>query len=129
MIFSSVVLPAGSTRAFMARVVADDGVTPLVQADVSAVAYTISDVSASLAEAVTGHDAQALAVASVIFDTLQSGAPWTTDAAGYNFRFSPSIAENAAFPDWGTTYLLVVTLTRNSGDPIVFAWRVRTPEL
>jgi len=126
--WSHAVLLAGSTRPFLARVADDDGSTPLTQADISAIEYTIQEVRGGELEPVSGHAAVALTVADVIFDALQTDAVWTEDATGYNFRFSPDTAENQAFPAWGQVYLVQVTVTRASGDPIQCAWRVRTPE-
>ncbi len=122
--------PAGSTRPFMARVLGDDGSTPLLQADISTIRYTISAVSPGQdTEAVTGHDDAELTVSDVVFDELQTGSPWTLDTTGYNFRFSPDIDTNDAFSAWGAAYLLEVEIARVSGDPIKLPWIVRTYDI
>ena len=45
-VLSHAQLAAGSTRPFMARILADDGVTALNKAAVSAISYTISAINA-----------------------------------------------------------------------------------
>lgn len=80
-------------------------------------------------EAVEGHDVKALDVEDVIFDTLQTGAPWDSDqdASGYNFRHTIDISEADAFPDWGRRYMVVYRVELVTGPPIVWRWIVRTP--
>ncbi len=120
---------AGGTLSLMHRLT-DDAGSPILQADVDTINYTIYAVGLrGRLEAVTGHDAGSLVVADVIFDELQTSAPWNTDkdAQGYNFRHTPDLAENDAFPAWSSNYLVVYKVTLTAGPPIVWRWVVRTP--
>lgn len=81
--------------------------TPLVQADVSTIVYTVYDVTA--AAAVTGHSGQSLTVSSVVFNTLQG---WDTDTIGHNFR---ATLAGTAFPVGGNTYQVEFKFTMADG--------------
>ena len=70
-----------SAYANMARLVDRDG-DPLTQAAVRAISLTIFN---RRSEAVFAA-AASVAVATVIFDTLQTPDIWTVDSTGYNFR-------------------------------------------
>lgn len=80
-------VPKGSTPTLLARIEAMSGSasSPVVQADVSEIAYSVRDIddvsTGSFRETVGGT----LTVSSVIFNTLQTGDAWTEDDIGYNF--------------------------------------------
>lgn len=100
----------------------------ITQADVDTITYTVYGVGPNgTLEAVTGHDGETLTVADVVFDELQTGAPWSADATGYNFLHALDVSANAAFVAWGARYLIVYRVNLTSGQPIVWPWKVRTP--
>lgn len=123
------VAAAGGTVTLMHRLTDSAGVA-LLREDVVSITYTVSAIGADgTLEAVTGHDGLALTVADVIFDTMQTGPPWdaAADAEGYNFRHTPDISENDAFPEWDCRYLIAYKVVPLVGPPIVWRWIVRTP--
>ena len=64
----------------MARVVGASNAN-ITQATLSSISYLVRDIDAGSSGSVT-----ALTIASVVFDTLQTGNGWDQDATGYNFR-------------------------------------------
>lgn len=84
--------------------------TPLVQADIASIVYSVYDITTDGAESVVaGHNAQSLSAASVIFDSLQG---WHVDGVGHNFR--TTIAATA-FPTGGNKYRIEVKVTHVDG--------------
>lgn len=77
--YTAAIWQAGGVR-LLARVMTDDvnAVRAIKQADLSAIAYTIT---APDSTQTTGT----LTISAVIFDTLQTGAVWTDTSAGFNF--------------------------------------------
>lgn len=102
----------------LGRILAWDG-DPAVQADISSITYTITNVDTG--SAVTGHSAASLTAASVIFDTLQGSdgddARWpeSFDTTGYNFLHHVNIGSNAAFASAGL-YTIEYVFTPASGS-------------
>mgnify|MGYP000899701524 CR=1 FL=1 len=118
----------GGALVVMNRLANVDG-SQIEQEHVAAIEYTVYAVGPSgTLEAVEGHDAEALDVADVIFDDLQTSAPWDTDEdpSGYNFRHTVDVSTADAFPDWGRRYMVVYRVELVSGPPIVWRWIVRT---
>lgn len=117
----------GGTATLLARVVGATG-TALTQAVVSAITYTVYALDSrdpDTRTAVAAHTAQALVVASTIFDTLQDDALWDRDATGYNFRHTLDTAGlGAAFSEAGIDYQVEVTITPTSGQPILLRFRL-----
>ena len=66
----------------------------------------------------------ALVVADTVFDSLQA---WDDDAAGFNVHAELSTALSSPFTEWGTEYLVAVTLELTDGVVDGFAWVARTP--
>ncbi|QDT01267.1 hypothetical protein [Adhaeretor mobilis] len=115
------------TATLLARIVdADD--SPVTQSSLTAAEYSIFQIDPrdpATQSVVTGHDGQALVIADVIFDTLQTGAPWSIDETGYNFRHEIDISTDSAFPAAGAVYQVRYELTPVTGQPIVFRFELR----
>lgn len=109
------------TATFMARVVGSTGAN-IVQADVSAVTYTIWQIDENAEDTdtvVTGHSAVTLTVANVVFNALQAGdARWdaTKLGGGYNFLHQVVISTNQAFAIRGRRYRVRFEFTPTSGQ-------------
>lgn len=100
--------------------------TAIVQADVTAAEYTIyelDDDDVDSRDAVTGHEAVSLTVATVIYNALQTAVVWDVDATGYNFRHQIDVSLGSPFPTAGKTYLIEYTLT-TSTQPILLRFKV-----
>ena len=110
----------------LARVTGADAAN-IVQADISSAVYSVyllDDQAPDTRGAVANHAAAALAVASIIFDTLQTDDRWTKDSTGYNFRHVIDVSSNQAFTVAGRRYLVEYTLTPASGQKILLRFRV-----
>lgn len=108
----------GAGLTLLARVY-DNTATAILQAGLSAIVYSVIDTTTGTA--VTGHDGASLTISSVVYDTLQTGAIWTKDSTGYNFRTTLAAT---ALPDAGRIYRIEVKFTPTSG-PVFFAvWDV-----
>jgi hypothetical protein len=110
----------------LARIVGANG-NNVVQADVVAVHYSVyllDDQDPENRTVVTGHTNVALAVANVIFNTLQTGALWTIDTTGYNFRHVLNVSAYPAFAIAGRRYLVEYQLTPTSGQTILVRFRI-----
>lgn len=115
------------TATLMARVVGADAAN-ILQADIQSATYSVYRLDESDADSlsvVTGHDGQSLAVNSIIFDSLQLDAPWTTDAVGYNFRHQIDISSHPAFAVAGPYYQVRYQLTPTSGQAIIVRFKLR----
>jgi hypothetical protein len=114
------------TATLLARVVGPTGAT-VVQADVAAAAYSVYLLDGDdpdRREAVAGHDSVSLDPAAIILDQLQTGAIWTADAVGYNFRHQLDVSAHAAFPHAGRRYLVEYQLTPADGQAILVRFRL-----
>jgi len=111
---------------FLARVVKADG-SLVTQADLSAAKYSVSlldDQDPDAQTAVPGHQQAALSVSEVIYDTLQTGAIWTRDSIGYNFKHVLDVSGQQAFAIAGRSYRVLYELTPTSGQVLVVRFRV-----
>lgn len=98
----------------LARITARDGTGAtqasgrklIKQADVSAIAVKVFDVSNDNAVTLTATPA----ASAVIFDTLQTD--WDADSTGYNFKYNIA---TTAFPTGGNTYKFEVSITTTGG--------------
>ena len=111
----------------MARVVDTSG-TNLNQASISAIEYSVYELTTndpSGLSTVAGHNGVSLAVASVIFDSLQDDDAWTVDSQGYNFRHDIDVSTNEAFPNAGKVYQVRYELTPVMGQKSVFRFQLR----
>lgn len=87
-----------------------DGVDA-VRASVSTIRRKLFDLSGDTPGVAVADDP--IMVASVVFDTLQTGPEWTQDTTGYNFR---DIILLSKFPVDGRTYRIEYKCTRASGE-------------
>lgn len=88
----------------------------IVQADITSIQCTVRD---TVNDTVTYN--QALTVADVIFNALQTGAIWSVDATGYNFLHT---VPATAFPTpsvapFNRVYVISVRFTPATGQPFV----------
>ena len=84
----------------LARIVGGEG-NNIVRADIVAAKYTVyllDDQNPDGRDAVAGHTDAGLAVAEVIFNTLQTDAIWTVDEIGYNFRHVLDVSASRRLP-------------------------------
>ena len=93
------------------------------QADVSTIVYSVFLLDAQDPDsrtAVTGHSAVSLAVADVIYDTLQSDS----QASDYNFKHIIPISVYPAFTIAGRNYLAEYTIAPVAAEKIILRFRV-----
>ncbi len=110
----------------LARIVDEDGGT-IVQADVSAIRYTVyllDDQDADHRTPIEGHANASVSVAAVIYNSLQTESIWTVDQIGYNFRHALDVSVHPAFATAGRRYLVEYQLTPASGQTIIVRFRI-----
>ena len=110
----------------LARIVGAGGANVL-QADINTVKYTVyllDDQNPDSRTAVSEHANVTLAVADVIFNTLQTDAIWTVDTTGYNFRHVLDVSAHQAFTVAGRRYLVEYQLTPAVGQIILVRFRI-----
>ena len=110
----------------LARIVGGAGAN-VVQGDIASVVYSIfllDDQNADARTPVANHGSVALAVGDVVFNTLQTDALWTVDAAGYNFRHLLDVSAHPAFAVAGRRYLIEYRMTPAIGQVIVVRFRI-----
>lgn len=90
------------------------------QADVSSIAYAVRDTADPSTVVASGS----LTVASVVYDTLQTGG-WTVDGTGYNFA---ATLAGSCFPSGDKIYRVEVAFTMVSGGPLYVVKEVTTTE-
>lgn len=115
-----------ASATFLARVVGPDGLV-VTWADIVTAKYSVyllDDRDPDSQAPVTGHADVPLAVADVVFPTLQKDALWTKDAEGYNFRHVLDVTTHPAFTIAGRTYRVLYELTPASGQVIPVRFRV-----
>ncbi len=97
---------------WLARVEGADA-APIVQADVTSIAFSVRnrDVTA------TEHNNGALVVADVVFNALQTDALWTIDTEGYNFKWTLTPTELDQADEH--QYLIEVVFTMVDASKIV----------
>jgi len=97
---------------------------PITQADITSITYSIeeqADYAWNRSE-VTGHQDQTVAVASCVFDALQSDSVM----ADYNFKHTIPSSVNSPFPNPAKLYWIYYKFTPVSGEPFIVAAQVRT---
>lgn len=117
----------GGAAIFLARLLhADD--TLVDAAEIDSISYTIYELDPcreNESTPVTGHQGVPLSAGSVIFESLQTGAPWSVDSIGYNFRHDLSVTSNVAFPNAGRLYQIRYEMHPTVGQVIVFRFQIR----
>jgi len=128
-------VPRNSSPVLTARV-RDSANNLIVQAGVTSIAYTAYLLDTDHPEdldartAITGHTAVAVAKASAVFDTLQTGGVWDDDqdSTGYNFKYQVPINVTDCFTTAGRSYLVVFTITPTSGQVVLVRFLVQVNE-
>lgn len=111
---------------FLARVLKADG-TLVRQTDLTEVKYSIyvlDDEDPDQQTAIAGHTQVTIAIADVIYDTLQTEPIWTRDAIGYNFKHVVDVSSQQAFSVAGRAYRVRYELTPVTGQIILVRFRV-----
>ena len=124
--FYGTVFERGSAL-LMARVTTADG-QAITRADLASARYTIYKLDPcenELGIPVTGHDSAALVVDDILFDSMQTGDPWTIDAEGYNFRHELDVSTNEGFPTTNRDYQVRYELTPNLGQKVIFRFQLK----
>ena len=67
-----------------------------------------------------------VAVATSVFNTLQTDARWDVDATGYNFRFT---VPGSSIPDGGKTYIVEYVFTMADGSIEAAVFEIVAKEL
>lgn len=114
------------TATFLARVLGPSG-APLTRAEISAIRYSLyllDDRNPDARTAVPGHEDVSLAVEPVLLTSLETGAIWTRDAQGYNFRHTLGVSIDPAFTLAGRRYLLEYRLSPVAGQVILVRFRI-----
>lgn len=93
---------------WMARVLGNAG-GPIVQADVTSIAYSVYNKADLTLATVTGT----LNASDVIFDTLQTDSRWGKDSTGYNFAWN---VPASVFALGNVTYRIEIKITPTSGE-------------
>lgn len=113
------------TASFLARVVGADG-QAIGPADITAVQYSIyllDDESPDDWTPMAGHTAVPLAADGVLSATLELDAAWTRDTLGFNFRHTPDVSVQPAFPQAGRRFLVEYRLWPVVGQVVVIRFR------
>ena len=99
------------------RYVTGNADTAITQASLTSITYKVYDLDDS--DAQVGAETT-LTVTDVVFDTLQTTAPWDVDrdGAGYNFRVT---IPGSYFPNGGRRYWIELNFNPVTGDdfPVV----------
>ncbi len=110
----------------LARIVGAGGAN-VIQADINTIKYSVyllDDQNPDNRTAVTEHTNVTLAVADVVFNSLQTDAMWTVDTTGYNFRHVLDVSAHQAFGVAGRRYLIEYQLTPAIGQMILVRFRM-----
>lgn len=117
----------GGAAILLARLVhADEDLVDATEID--SINYTIYEADPCQEDdwkPVAGHEAVPLSAGSVLYSSLQTGAPWSVDSTGYNFRHDLSVASHEAFPNAGRKYQIRYEMNPTVGQVIVFRFQIR----
>lgn len=102
----------------------------ITQASVSTITYRCDSYSSQndaekCSNGTEVTDDTSLTTSAVVYDTLQTAAPWnsTADALGYNFRFTLPAAARPTGDKW---HRVEVIITPTSGDAYPLVWIIET---
>lgn len=107
---------SGNSIACIARLRKADA-SAIQQADIASIARNIFELTADDVSGSVVTDA--LVVADVVYDTLQTGGTWTVDATGYNFLDTVPYSKLATA---GATYLVQYRATLSDGQTITWEY-------
>lgn len=110
----------------LAKIVGAGGAN-ILRSDINTIKYSVyllDDQNPDNRTAVVEHTNSPLAVADVIFNSLQTDAMWTADATGYNFRHVLDVSAHQAFTVAGRRYLIEYQLTPAVGQMILVRFRI-----
>ena len=116
----------GGTLTCLARIV-DENAAAIDQSGVSTATYSVfllDEHDPDGRTVVSGHDGKPLAVASIIFNSLQTDARWTIDDIGYNFRHTIDVSTDSAFAVAGRNYLVEYRLAPPTSQVIIARFRL-----
>ena len=120
---------AGCGVALMDRVQGNAGAN-ITQASITSISYECkrytSKEDAENAQGGTATTNGSLTVASVVFDTLQTSAPWDADSTGYNFRHNLVAADRPATNTETVWDRVDDVFAPVSGEPFAVVWIVET---
>lgn len=102
---------------FLARIRAATG-SYITQAGVSSIGCIVKDLTL---DATTTIITPTITVASVVFDTLQTGAAWSIDSTGYNFKHDIAAT---AFPSGNHFYVVEYKFTPAAGEVFFVEYEV-----
>ena len=106
---------------FMARVKGNDGAY-ITQASLTAITWKVYDSDSATPNTAIANGT--CTVASSVFDTLQTGDPWSKDSTGYNFKYTMAAT---SVPTGGHNYVVEFSFDPKTGDdfPVVYYVSVR----
>lgn len=100
----------------------------IVPENIAAVSYSVYRLGTRDEDpwtAVTGHIDKPIDPAAAVLAAPQLDDLWgDIDQVGYNFRHTLDVSAAPAFPDHAARYLVVVTITPLTGQPIQVRWRL-----
>jgi len=114
------------TAVLLARVVDETG-EPISQHDIALANYTVyllDESDPDQAQPVAGHHDRSVAVAQLIYNSLQRDSFWDLDELGYNFRHVLDVSVQPAFPKAGRSYRVVFRLIPTGGQVILVRFRL-----
>jgi hypothetical protein len=113
----------------MARLVDACGL-PIQPADIRAIDCTIYEIDPCWPHSLTlvnRYNAVFLAVAAVVFDSLQTDELWSVDDVGYNFRHEINFDGHERFPKPGFQYQVRYGLTNAHGERTIVRFTTSPP--
>lgn len=119
---------AGCGVTLMDRIQGNGGAN-ITQASITSISYEVQSYAsaddAEEASSGTAVTSGTLAKTSVVFDTLQTAAPWDSaaDSTGYNFRYDSPAADRPSGHRW---HRYDIIFSPSSGAPFAAVWIVET---
>lgn len=110
----------GAPTPLLARIRSVNG-SYLTQASLSSITYAVFNLTGNTPSTVLSSGT--LTISSVVFDSLQTDARWTTDSVGYNFRVT---IPGSAFALAATLYRVEVTFTDTDSQKFRVVFQPKT---